>query len=265
MIAFLTKWTQSSAAIIALVGAAPIYASTWLVTQALLESYPAVVREWADTLMYSEYQEFVRLFFQMYTGVKVACANVDGTLLFSLFSMEIIRSKRTRCIFPTTSAQVSEGSAIPESILMTCSRLVRRALAGHAGLLCWQCAICSEGGLCLFFPAFLTSMQNALRLMPWYGWYFEQVTLSAHHQFVTTTKAWLCLRSEKFPSRSTRHCQSDGATGLVNFGPAPVYHISMCVQFWLAIFPEGTRFSGTAVSLASSHEHARARGILFFF
>ena len=60
-------------AVAVLCGVAPIYGGVWLVLQSLLlgASYPRAVRNWVDELLYAEYQEFCRVFFQLYTGAKV--------------------------------------------------------------------------------------------------------------------------------------------------------------------------------------------------
>jgi hypothetical protein len=68
---FINKWTHAGVAIAALVGAAPVYATAWLATQSVLIDFPIIVRERLDEWMYGEYQEFARILFQLYTGVRV--------------------------------------------------------------------------------------------------------------------------------------------------------------------------------------------------
>ena len=69
-----TRWFMNTAfTIVSLVGAAPLYASAWLCTQAALQEYrfPAAAYVWMDRLMYREYQELVRLMYQHWMGIKV--------------------------------------------------------------------------------------------------------------------------------------------------------------------------------------------------
>lgn len=78
-------------------------------------------------------------------------------------------------------------------------------------------------------------LKNTLRLMPWYGWYFEE------HGCIYVRKNF--LRDQTIIANAMRRLAAR---------PTP---------FWMAIFPEGTRFSGTAACVAGNQEFAKSRGL----
>eukprot|EP00048_Salpingoeca_helianthica_P018070 m.240550 g.240550 ORF g.240550 m.240550 type:complete len:388 (+) comp23471_c0_seq1:140-1303(+) len=184
---------QAAMAVAFMCGAAPLYAAAWLAMQVLLASHPIQTRRWADELMYGEYQEFCRLFFQLYTGTKFYFHG-DAPLRESVLYMS-----NHQC---------------------TIDWLIVPLLASQAGL---------TGSVRYV-------LKNTLRLMPCYGWYFEQ------HGCVYVRKNF--VRDEPSIRRALR---------LLDRWTTPV---------WLAIFPEGTRFNpDNASALAASRAFAQLQGL----
>lgn len=64
------KLFKASTAVIGIVGAAPIYASAWMVARIVSFPFPYSFYEMLDGFLYSEYQQYVALYFQVATGVK---------------------------------------------------------------------------------------------------------------------------------------------------------------------------------------------------
>eukprot|EP00052_Salpingoeca_macrocollata_P013594 m.106181 g.106181 ORF g.106181 m.106181 type:complete len:368 (-) comp18981_c0_seq2:111-1214(-) len=180
------KFLQAGFAVVGIVGAAPVYALGWLGVRALTLPLPGRVYRALDDLLYSEYQEYIRLFFQGCTGVEFV---FHGDIPAERESVLYISNHQCTVDWFVINVLAAPLQAIGR---------IRYVL------------------------------KDTLRLLPLYGWYFEQ------HGCVYVSKNWTV--DAVFLTE---------ALGQFRRNAVPV---------WLVLFPEGTRFDPFNSAILQRHQ-----------